>query len=101
MFFEGPNISNIELSNLSRESEKRLIEVENRASQRKFIISIMLILLGSVFIYKGITHPDSLIVFKMGEVSIEFNNSMPGVFLCFFGFLLMLFSGIKMKLKKK
>lgn len=99
MFSKGPNLKKLQISNgLDPDIIKSLIDREYKVFIMKFVLSIIALIFGVVFIWLGI-ESDSTIKFTFKDVALELNKAYPGITLAFIGLLLMLFSRLNIKIK--
>jgi hypothetical protein len=99
MFSRGPNFRKINIpSGLDSEIIKNLINKEFKVFVMKFIIAVIALVVGCVFIYHGI-ESDSTIKFAFKGANLELNKAYPGVILSFISLLLMLCSRQNIKIK--
>ena len=99
MFPKGPNFRKLDIpSGLDPEIVKSLINKEFKVFVMKFIIAIIALIIGGIFIWQGI-ESDSTIKFVFKEATLELNKAYPGVTLSFISLLLMLFSRLNIKIK--
>jgi len=99
MFPKGSNFRKLDIpSGLHSEIVKSLINKEFKVFVLKFIIAIIALIIGGIFIWQGI-ESDSTIKFAYKEATLEFNKAYPGIILSFISLLLMLFSRLNIKIK--
>lgn len=100
MFTKGPNFNKLELpSNLKSKAMNNLVNKEFYVFIMKFIIALIALCFGLIFIWKGITS-DSIIKFSYHGALLEINKAWPGVALSFISLFLMLFSRLNIKITK-
>jgi len=99
VFPKGPNFRKLIIpSGLDTEIIKNLIAKEYKVFIMKFIIAVIALIAGGIFIWQGI-ESDSTIKFIFKEATLELNTAYPGITLSFISLLLMLFSRLNIKVK--
>jgi len=100
MFPKGPDFRKLHIpQGLDSQIIKTLIDKEYKVFVMKFIIAILALIIGVVFIWQGIESADSTIKFEFDGAKMELNKVYPGVTLSFISLLLMLFSRLNIKIK--
>lgn len=97
MFAKGPNIRKLEIpANLDTNLAKSLVDKEFKVFMFKFILALLALIAGVIFIWQGI-ESDSTIKFAFQGATLELNKAYPGISLAFISLLLMLFSRLNIK----
>lgn len=104
MFHTGPNFQKLIIDtkkkNIDQELLERLSKREYNVFLFKFFLSLLLVIIGVIFVYTGIDS-ESVIEFSYKGSILKLNNVLPGVSIIIFAIVFMIFSRMSIVIKEK